>query len=118
MLRMVAEAPPLSIVQEMAASVSPPAALPPGRPKMIHTRQLRDLITLGGDLQVVRIGYGAMRLTGPNLWGEYPDHDGGIALLRQAVEAGVTLIDTADMYGPHSNELLIREALYPYPGHL
>ena len=73
------------------------------------------MITLGGDLRVGRIGYGAMRLTGPDLWGEYPDRDGGIALLRQAVEAGVTLIDTADIYGPHTNELLIRDALYPYP---
>jgi pyridoxine 4-dehydrogenase len=85
---------------------------------MIPTRELRDLITLGGDLQVGRVGYGAMRLTGPNLWGEYADRDSGIALLRQAVEAGVTLIDTADMYGPHTNELLIREALHPYPEHL
>jgi aryl-alcohol dehydrogenase-like predicted oxidoreductase len=85
---------------------------------MIPTRELRDPITLGGDLQVGRIGYGAMRLTGPNLWGEYPDRDGGIELLRQAVEAGVTLIDTADMYGPHSNELLIREALHPYAENL
>jgi aryl-alcohol dehydrogenase-like predicted oxidoreductase len=59
-----------------------------------------------------------MRLTGPNLWGDYPDREGGIALLRQAVEAGVTLIDTADVYGPHTNELLIREALHPYPEHL
>jgi aryl-alcohol dehydrogenase-like predicted oxidoreductase len=75
-------------------------------------------ITLGGDLRVGRIGYGAMRLTGPNLWGEYADRDGGIALLRQAVEAGVTLIDTADVYGPHTNELLIRDAVHPYPGHL
>jgi aryl-alcohol dehydrogenase-like predicted oxidoreductase len=75
-------------------------------------------ITLGGDLRVARIGYGAMRLTGPNLWGAYADHEGGIALLRQAVEAGVTLIDTADVYGPHTNELLIREALHPYPEHL
>jgi pyridoxine 4-dehydrogenase len=48
----------------------------------------------------------------------YPDRDGGIALLRQAIEAGVTLIDTADVYGPHSNELLIRDALHPYPDHL
>jgi aryl-alcohol dehydrogenase-like predicted oxidoreductase len=85
---------------------------------MIHTRQLRDLITIGGDLQVGRIGYGAMRLTGPNLWGEYADRESGIALLRQAIEAGVTLIDTADLYGPHTNELLIREALHPYPEHL
>jgi pyridoxine 4-dehydrogenase len=73
------------------------------------------MITLGGDLKVGRIGYGAMRLTGPDLWGEYPDHDGGIALLRQAADAGVTLIDTADVYGPHSNEQLIRDALHPYP---
>jgi aryl-alcohol dehydrogenase-like predicted oxidoreductase len=51
------------------------------------------MITLGGDLRVGRIGYGAMRLTGPNLWGDYADRDGGIALLRQAAEAGVTLID-------------------------
>ena len=76
------------------------------------------VITLGGDLRVGRIGYGAMRLTGPNLWGDYADRDGGIALLRQAVEAGVTLIDTADVYGPHTNELLIREALHAYPEHL
>jgi pyridoxine 4-dehydrogenase len=75
----------------------------------------RTMITLGGDLKVGRIGYGAMRLTGPDLWGEYPDHDGGIALLRQAADAGVTLIDTADVYGPHTNEQLIRDALYPYP---
>jgi aryl-alcohol dehydrogenase-like predicted oxidoreductase len=57
-------------------------------------------ITLGGDLEVGRIGFGAMRLTGPNLWGEYLDRDGGIALLRHVVEAGVSYIDTADMYGP------------------
>jgi pyridoxine 4-dehydrogenase len=75
-------------------------------------------IAIGGDLQVGRIGYGAMRLTGPDLWGDYPDRERGIALLRQAVEAGVTYIDTADMYGPHTNELLIREALHPYPEHL
>ena len=75
----------------------------------------RTAITLGGDLRVGRVGYGAMRLTGTQLWGEYPDRDGGIALLRQAVEAGVNLIDTADVYGPHTNELLIREALHPYP---
>jgi pyridoxine 4-dehydrogenase len=75
-------------------------------------------ITLGGDLRVGRIGYGAMRLTGPDLWGDYPDRPAGIALLRQAVEAGVTLIDTADVYGPHSNELLVRDALHPYPAGL
>ena len=70
-------------------------------------------IRIGGDLEVGRIGYGAMRLTGPNLWGDYPGRDGGIALLRQAVEAGVSLIDTADVYGPHTNELLIQQARGP-----
>ena len=72
-------------------------------------------ITIGGDLVVGRIGFGAMQLTGTQVWGEYPDRDGGIALLRQVVEAGVTFIDTADVYGPHTNEILIREALHPYP---
>lgn len=75
----------------------------------------RTALTLGGDLPTGRIGYGAMRLTGPGLWGPYPDRAAGIAVLREAVDAGVGLIDTADVYGPHSNELLIREALHPYP---
>lgn len=75
-------------------------------------------LTLGGDLRVGRIGYGAMRLTGPHLLGDYPDRAAGIALLRQAVDAGVTMIDTADMYGPHTNEVLIRDALHPYPDDL
>jgi pyridoxine 4-dehydrogenase len=65
-----------------------------------------------------RIGYGAMRLTGPGHWGDYPDREAGIELLRQVVDAGVTLIDTADVYGPHTGELLIRDALHPYPAHL
>jgi pyridoxine 4-dehydrogenase len=71
-----------------------------------------------GDLTVGNIGYGAMQLTGPKVWGEYPDHDQGVELLRQVVDEGVTFIDTADVYGPHSNEELIREALYPYPDDL
>src|SRR3954453_11396341 len=75
-------------------------------------------ITIGGDLSVGRIGFGAMRLTGDQVWGEYPDHDGGVALLRHAVASGVTFIDTADVYGPHSNEELIREALHPFPDDL
>ncbi len=72
-------------------------------------------ITLGGDLTVGRIGYGAMQLTGKQVWGDYPDRDAGIHLLRGAVEAGVTFIDTADVYGPHTNEQLIHDALHPYP---
>jgi pyridoxine 4-dehydrogenase len=74
--------------------------------------------TIGGDLTVGNIGYGAMQLTGPKVWGDYPDHDRAIALLRKVVEDGVTFIDTADVYGPHSNEELIREALHPYPADL
>jgi pyridoxine 4-dehydrogenase len=73
---------------------------------------------LGGDLSVGPIGYGAMQLTGPKVWGEYPDHDGAVALLREVIAEGVTFIDTADVYGPHSNEELIRAALHPYPDDL
>ncbi|WP_262282532.1 aldo/keto reductase [Micromonospora sp. MA102] len=72
-------------------------------------------VTIGGDLPVSRIGYGAMQLTGKQVWGPYPDHDGALALLRAVVAEGVTFVDTADVYGPHDNELLIREALHPYP---
>jgi pyridoxine 4-dehydrogenase len=75
-------------------------------------------ITIGGDLRVFRIGYGAMKLTGDQVWGPYPDHDHAIRVLRGVVEAGINLIDTADVYGPHENELLIKEALHPYPGDL
>ncbi|MFF4121197.1 aldo/keto reductase [Streptomyces sp. NPDC001714] len=82
------------------------------------TEPTTETITIGGELTVGRMGFGAMRLTGDQVWGEYPDHDGGIALLRQVVDSGVTFIDTADVYGPHSNELLIREALHPYPDDL
>jgi pyridoxine 4-dehydrogenase len=78
----------------------------------------KETTTIGGDLTVGRIGFGAMQLTGPKVWGEYPDHDRGVALLREVVAQGVTFIDTADVYGPHSNEELIREALYPYPDEL
>ena len=75
-------------------------------------------VNIGENLSVSRIGYGAMKLTGSQVWGEYPDREGGIALLRDAVEAGVSFIDTADVYGPHTNEVLIHDALYPYPDHL
>ncbi|MFI6743125.1 aldo/keto reductase [Nonomuraea sp. NPDC050451] len=71
--------------------------------------------SIGGDLPVRRLGYGAMRLTGPGVWGPPADPDRARAVLRRAVELGVTLIDTADSYGPNLNEELIAEALYPYP---
>jgi aryl-alcohol dehydrogenase-like predicted oxidoreductase len=80
--------------------------------------RIAETVAIGGDLTVGRIGFGAMQLTGPKVWGDYPDHDRGVALLREVVAAGVTFIDTADVYGPHSNEELIREALHPYPEHL
>ncbi|WP_432194257.1 aldo/keto reductase [Streptomyces sp. bgisy027] len=73
---------------------------------------------LGGDLPLHRLGYGAMQLTGPNVWGEPADRDEAIRVLRRAVELGVTLIDTADAYGPHVNESLIAEALHPYADEL
>ncbi|MER7503879.1 aldo/keto reductase [Nonomuraea pusilla] len=71
--------------------------------------------TLGGDLTVNRLGYGAMQLTGPGVWGEPKDPDEAVRVLRRAVELGVNLIDTADSYGPFVSERLIREALHPYP---
>lgn len=84
----------------------------------MYTTHTEDHVTIGGDLTVGRIGYGAMQLIGPKVWGEYPDHDHGVALLRKVVAAGVTFLDNADVYGPHSNEELIREALHPYPDDL
>src|SRR2546425_508131 len=73
---------------------------------------------IGGDLPVHRLGFGAMRITGKGIWGEPRDHDEAIAVLRRAVELGVTLIDTADSYGPEVSERLIAEALHPYPPQL
>ena len=72
-------------------------------------------IDLGGDLTVRRLGFGAMRITGPGIWGDPPDHDEAIAVLRRAVDLGVNFIDTADSYGPFVSERLIAEALHPYP---
>ena len=68
-----------------------------------------------GDRRVRRLGFGAMRITGPGILGPPSDHDGALAVLRRALELGVNLIDTADSYGPHVSEELIAEALYPYP---
>lgn len=75
-------------------------------------------ITIGGDLTVNRLGFGAMRVTGRGIWGEPRDLDEARAVLRRVVEGGVTFIDTADSYGPHVSEQLIGEALYPYPENL
>jgi pyridoxine 4-dehydrogenase len=75
-------------------------------------------LTLGGDLTVNRMGFGAMRITGKGIWGPPEDRAGAIATLRRAVELGVNFIDTADSYGPDVSEELIAEALHPYPAGL
>jgi pyridoxine 4-dehydrogenase len=79
---------------------------------------MSDTYPLGGDLVVNRLGYGAMQITGPGVWGEPADRDECLRVLRRAVELGVNLIDTADSYGPYVSEDLIREALHPYPADL
>jgi aryl-alcohol dehydrogenase-like predicted oxidoreductase len=71
--------------------------------------------TIGGDLEVRRLGFGAMRITGEGIWGPPRNHDAAIAVLRRSVELGVNLVDTADSYGPFVSEELIAEALHPYP---
>jgi pyridoxine 4-dehydrogenase len=75
-------------------------------------------VTLGDKISVNRLGYGAMRLTGPGIWGPPKDRNAALAVLRRAVELGVNFIDTADSYGPHVNEELVAEALHPYPSDL
>src|SRR6202045_4517088 len=85
-----------------------------GRP----TAAAAGKIDVGGDLTANRLGFGAMRITGPGVWGDPPDRQAAIALLRRVVERGVTLIDTADSYGPGTSETLIAEALHPYPAGL
>ena len=71
--------------------------------------------SIGGDLPVVRLGYGTMQLPGEGVWGPAKDHAGALAVLRRAVELGVTFFDTADSYGPEVAEDLLREALHPTP---
>ncbi|MEU5264188.1 oxidoreductase [Amycolatopsis sp. NPDC021455] len=76
---------------------------------------LGGTFTLGGDLPVTRMGYGAMQLAGPGVWGPPRNHDTAVAVLREAVDRGVTHLDTSDYYGPHTVNALIKEALHPYP---
>jgi pyridoxine 4-dehydrogenase len=70
---------------------------------------------LGGDLTVTRMGYGSMQLAGPQVFGPPADRDAAVAVLREAVDLGITHIDTADFYGPHVTNQIIRQALHPYP---
>src|SRR5436190_9908406 len=74
-----------------------------------------DTFALGGDLDVRRLGFGAMRITGEGIWGEPPDPEAAKSLLKRVVELGINLIDTADSYGPEVSENLIAAALHPYP---
>jgi pyridoxine 4-dehydrogenase len=89
---------------------------------MQHTDQqpatASGTFSIGGDLTVYRLGFGAMRITGPGIWGPPRDKQEAIAVLRRALELGVNFIDTADSYGPEVSESLIAEALYPYPPQL
>jgi pyridoxine 4-dehydrogenase len=89
--------------------MSAQAAMPAGADALGGT------LTIGSDMTVRRLGYGAMRLCGPGVWGEPTDRAAAQRVLARAVELGITLIDTADAYGPDVNERLIAEALYPYP---
>jgi pyridoxine 4-dehydrogenase len=75
-------------------------------------------VSIGTDLSVHRLGFGAMRLTGPGIWGPVADRPAAIEVLRRALELGVNFIDTADSYGPAASEEMIAEALYPYPADL
>jgi pyridoxine 4-dehydrogenase len=85
---------------------------------MATTPTYAKTYTIGGDLTVNRLGYGAMRITGPGIWGPPQDHDESIRVLKRAVELGINFIDTADSYGPNVSEELIAEALHPYPSGL
>src|SRR5437773_4757809 len=100
-----------------ALSASTAGVLTGGFPKFLAAiPETRDsTFQLGGDLLVNRLGFGAMRLTGEGIWGWPPDRENAKKVLRRAVELDVNCIDTADAYGPETNELLIAEALYPYP---
>ena len=81
----------------------------------VTNQTAKSSFLIGGDLSVNRLGFGAMRLTGEGIWGWPPDRENALKVLRRAVELGVNFIDTADAYGPEVSELLIAEALHPYP---
>lgn len=82
---------------------------------MSSYHQHAGTFNIGGEIVVNRLGYGGMQLTGKGVWGDAPDRENAKKVLRAAVGAGVNFIDTADSYGPHTNETLIADALFPYP---
>src|SRR5580698_1695759 len=82
---------------------------------MTKQRDLGGSFTFPGtSMTVDRVGYGAMQLAGPHVWGPPRDMDGAIAVLREAIAAGVNHIDTSDFYGPHVTNQIIKQALHPY----
>ena len=81
----------------------------------VTTSTMKSTFQIGGHLSVNRLGFGAMRITGEGIWGWPPDRENAKKVLRRALDLGVNLIDTADAYGPETSELLIAEALHPYP---
>ena len=83
---------------------------------MSATARSAGTFTIGGDLEITRLGYGAMRITGDGIWGPPRNHDAAIAVLKRLPQVGVDFIDTADAYGPEDSENLIREALHPLDG--
>src|SRR6266487_2587408 len=107
----------------LGMSLASGAALLAGKSDVIFGAQssttpkmaMNTTFKLGGDLTVNRLGFGAMRITGEGIWGWPPDRENALKVLRRATDLGVDLIDTADAYGPDTSELLIAEALYPYP---
>jgi len=101
-----------------AVSVGAGGILAGGLPKLVigaDNQAAKSTFSIGGDLLVNRLGFGAMRITGEGIWGWPADRENAKKLLRRVVELGVNLIDTADAYGPEVSELLIAEALHPYP---
>ncbi|CCH51684.1 aldo/keto reductase [Fibrisoma limi BUZ 3] len=85
------------------------------QPTTAHPATQSGTFTIGGDITVNRLGYGAMRITGEGIWGPPKDHDEAIRVLKRTLDLGINFIDTADSYGPHVSEELIAEALHPYP---
>src|SRR5258706_3865939 len=89
-----------------------------------ETQQRQELaskageFTIGNDLRVARLGFGAMRITGKGIWGEPADRAGAVQVLRRAVGLGIKFIDTPDSYGPEVSEEIITQGLYPYPAYL
>jgi pyridoxine 4-dehydrogenase len=103
-----------------AISAGAASVLTGGLPKLVTAARAsvsksEETFLLGGDLSVNRLGFGAMRITGEGIWGWPPDRENAKKVLRRAVDLGVNFIDTADAYGPEVSELLIAEALHPYP---